>query len=160
MTSETVISEQEDALRYAKRFQDLLVYRKARALSRDVFTASTAFPREENYALTDQVRRASRSVGAQIAEAWAKRKYERHFVSKLTDADAEQLETQHWITIAFDCGYLSKQRAASLGESCLEIGRLLGGMIQASASFCQHDGTLKEDSATYYATEPGLITDY
>lgn len=160
MNSETVNSEQEDALRYAKRFQDLLVYRKARTLSRDVFAASLSFPKEEGYALTDQFRRASRSVGAQIAEAWAKRRYERHFVSKLTDADAEQMETQHWITVAYDCGYVSKEQANRLGGSCLEIGRMLGRMIQASASFCQQGGALMEDSAVYYATEPDLITDH
>ena len=66
------------------------------------------------YSLTDQIRRSSRSVGAQIAEAWAKRKYEKHFISKLTDADGEALETQHWIEIALDCSYLLKDRATSL----------------------------------------------
>ena len=64
------------------------------------------------YSLTDQVRRASRSVGAQIAEAWGKRRYERHFVSKLTDADAEQMETQDWIDEALDCGYIAEADAA------------------------------------------------
>ena len=62
------------------------------------------FPGKRIYALTDQIRRASRSIGAQIAEAWGKRRYEKHFVSKLTDADAEQLETQHWLSIAVFCG--------------------------------------------------------
>lgn len=74
------------------------------------------------FSLTDQTRRSSRSVGAQIAEAWAKRKYEKHFVSKLTDADGEQLETQHWIEVASDCCYLSK------GQRIMycKIARLLG----------------------------------
>lgn len=72
------------------------------------------FPKEEMYSLTDQVRRSSRSIGAQIAEAWGKRKYERHFVSKLTDADGEQLETQHWIETALDCSYVSAEVATKL----------------------------------------------
>ena len=89
-------------LQHAKSFRDLIVHQKARALARRIFELSKSFPKEEAYSLTDQIRRASRSVGAQIAEAWGKRQYERHFVSKLTDADAEQLETQHWTDVAFD----------------------------------------------------------
>ena len=82
------------------------------------------------YALTDQIRRSSRSIGAQIAEAWAKRRYERHFVNKLSDADGELQETQHWIGIAFDCGYWERPTATTLRSQCEEIGRLLGGMIE------------------------------
>src|SRR5262245_65652023 len=85
-------------LQHAKSFRDLIVHQRARKVAQIVFELSKSFPREEAYSLTDQVRRASRSIGAQIAEAWGKRQYERHFVSKLTDADAEQLETQHWTT--------------------------------------------------------------
>jgi four helix bundle protein len=81
---------------YAKSFKELRVYQKAREVSQTVFRLSKVFPKEETYSLTDQMRRAARSVGAQIAEAWGKRRYEKHFVSKLTDADAEQMETQHW----------------------------------------------------------------
>ena len=80
-------------LNHARSFRDLAVYQKARTVSRSIFELSKDFPKEETYSLTDQIRRASRSIGAQIAEAWAKRRYERHFVSKLTDADAEQMET-------------------------------------------------------------------
>ena len=74
-------------------FRDLLVYQKARKLAQDIFVLTKAFPKEETYALTDQIRRSSRSIGAQIAEAWGKRRYEKHFISKLTDADGEQQET-------------------------------------------------------------------
>src|SRR5262245_59419725 len=110
VNSESVNSESvEPFLGYARRFQDLAVYRKARLLAREVFLVSKQFPREEAFSLTDQLRRASRSIGGQIAEAWAKRRYPKHFVSKLTDADGEQLETQHWLTEAYDCGYLSRQ---------------------------------------------------
>ncbi|MFH1908343.1 MAG: four helix bundle protein, partial [Chloroflexota bacterium] len=86
--------------------------------------------------MTDQVRRSSRSVGAQIAEAWAKRRYEKSFVTKLVDADAEQMETQHWIGIAFDCGYLNYEQAAALKAKCEEIGRILARMISKAESFC------------------------
>src|SRR5436190_14653432 len=99
---------------YAKSFKDLRVYQEAREVSRAVFNLSKAFPKEEMFSLTDQVRRAARSIGAQIAEAWGKRRYEKHFVSKLTDADAEQMEPQHWIGEAFDCGYISEADAGRL----------------------------------------------
>ena len=74
-------------------FRELEVYKVCRQLAKDIFELSKRFPKEEMYSLTDQIRRASRSSGAQIAEAWGKRRYEKHFISKLTDAGAEQLET-------------------------------------------------------------------
>ena len=95
-------------LPHVNSFRDLIVYKKSRALAKDVFQITKLFPKEETFALTDQIRRSSRSIGAQIAEAWGKRRYEKHFVSKLTDADAEQLETQHWLETAADCGYISR----------------------------------------------------
>jgi four helix bundle protein len=82
---------------YARSFKDLRVYQKARDVSRAVFKLSRSFPKEEMCSLTDPIRRATRFVGAQIAEAWGKRRYEKHFISKLTDADAEQMESQHWV---------------------------------------------------------------
>ena len=84
-------------LEYANSFRDLIVYRKSRELSLEIFKLTKRFPKEETYSLTDQVRRSSRSIGAQIAEAWAKRQYPKHFLSKLTDSDGDQQETQHWI---------------------------------------------------------------
>ena len=84
-------------MEHAKSFRDLEVYKLTRQLSYEIYETFKSFPKEEMYSLTDQIRRSSRSVGAQIAETWAKRQYERHFVSKLTDADGEQQETQHWI---------------------------------------------------------------
>lgn len=89
-------------MEYVKSFRDSEVYKLARQLSREIFEISNKFPKQEMYSLTDQIRRSAHSVGAQIAEAWAKRRYEKHFVSKLTDADGEQLETQHWIEMALD----------------------------------------------------------
>ena len=123
--------------KYANSYRDLVVYEKARELSKRIFILTRDFPKEEMYALTDQIRRSSRSIGAQIAEAWAKRRYERHLISKLTDADGEQNETQHWIEVASDCGYLDQNQAYALLSNCQEIGRLLGGMIAKSASFCR-----------------------
>lgn len=122
-------------LPYVETFRELIVYQKARAMAQEIFLATRTFPKEEIYSLTDQIRRSSRSVGAQIAEAWAKRRYEKHFVSKLTDADGEQLETQHWIEVAADCGYLSQEQARHLLERCTEVGRLLGGMISKPELF-------------------------
>ncbi|KAF0107731.1 MAG: S23 ribosomal protein [Anaerolineaceae bacterium] len=123
-------------LKYAASFRELIVYQKARQLSREIFQFTARFPKEEMFSLTDQVRRSSRSVGAQIAEAWGKRKYEKHFASKLTDADGEQYETQHWIETARDCDYLTPQETESLLQRYAEIGRLLGGMIAKSDQFC------------------------
>lgn len=124
------------ALPHAKSFRDLVVYQKAKALAKEIFQISKRFPREETYSLTDQIRRSSRSIGAQIAEAWAKRLYEKHFISKLTDADGEQNETQHWIDTALDCEYLSVVEATKLNQQCEEIGRLLGGTIAKAEQFC------------------------
>jgi len=82
------------------------------------------------------MRRSSRSIGANLAEAWQKRRYAAHFVSKLTDADGEQAETQHWIDTALACGYLSLEQHDSLMQRCLEIGRMLGSMIATPQKFC------------------------
>ncbi len=84
------------SLVYARSFRELIVYQKSKAVGKEIFEISKSFPKEKMLSLTDQVRKSSRSIGAQIAEAWCKRLYERHFISKLTDADSEQLETQHW----------------------------------------------------------------
>ena len=123
-------------LQHANSFRDLIVYQKSRAIAKDIFRFSKTFPKDEAYSLTDQVRRSSRSVGAQIAEAWGKRQYQRHFVSKLTDADAEQLETQHWIDMAFDCGYLTRDQHGPLLNQLSEIGRMLHSMITKADQFC------------------------
>ncbi len=123
-------------MEYVKSFRDLEVYKLSRKLSGIIFNDTTEFPKEEKYSLTDQIRRSSRSVGAQIAESWAKRKYEKHFISKLTDADGEQLETQHWLEIAFDCSYISAEVTTDLINQYKSIGRMLNSMIDKSRSFC------------------------
>ena len=84
-------------LKHAGSFRDLIVYQKSRKLAKEIKELAQSFPNDEKFSLIDQVRRSSRSIGANIAESWAKRRYEKHFISKLTDSDGEQMETQHWI---------------------------------------------------------------
>ena len=136
-------------LKHAASFRDLIVYQKARQLQREIFKVTKSFPKEEMFSLTDQIRRSSRSVGANISEAWAKRRYEKHFVSKLTDADGEQMETQHWIETALDCEYIARETSRQLLETCLEIGRMLGGMMEKADMFCGNPRVLREEAAEY-----------
>ncbi len=137
-------------LNHARSFRDLLVYQKAIKASREIFEISKSFPKEEAYSLTSQIRRASRSIGAQIAEAWAKRRYERHFVSKLTDADAEQMETQHWIDEAVGCQYLDPKQAETLNLELMQIGRMLNSMIEKAHLFCgQRSHIIRDETAEY-----------
>jgi four helix bundle protein len=122
---------------YVDSFRDLEVYKLSRELASSIFELTKRFPSEEKFSLTDQVRRSSRSIGAQIAEAWAKRRYEKHFISKLTDADGEQQETQHWIEIALDCEYLTKDEAEQLISEYQKLGKMIGTMIVKASSFCK-----------------------
>jgi four helix bundle protein len=143
-------------LKHAKSFRDLIVYQKNRQLQREILKLTKSFPREEMFSLTDQIRRSSRSIGANIAEAWAKRRYEKHFISKLTDSDGEQMETQHWIETAVESEYIDQKTSALLIEKCLEIGRMLGGMMEKSEMFCgEPSRSIREDSAVYF-TEPDI----
>jgi four helix bundle protein len=122
---------------YVRSFRDLEVYKLSREVSAEIFVLSKKFPVEEKYSLTDQIRRSSRSVGAQIAEAWGKRKYENHFISKLTDADSEQLETQHWLEVATESKYLIPSECSVLLTKCESIGKMLQSMIDKSSTFCR-----------------------
>jgi len=124
-------------MKRVERFEDLEVYQAAFTLQQDIFDVSRVWPREEQYALTDQIRRASRSIGANIAEAWAKRRYEAHFRSKLTDADGELNETRHWLRTAMECKYLPGNGAVELLERCNKIGGKIGRMIAGSSSWCE-----------------------
>ena len=101
----------------------------------DIFRLSKAFPREEVYSLTDQIRRSSRSVAANIAEGFRKRRYPNMLISKLTDCDAEATETQVWIDFAFDCGYLSRENHEELTRGYEEVGRMLYGMMASPDKF-------------------------
>ena len=109
--------------------KDLDVYKKAYALSMDIFHLSKSWPAEEKYSLTDQVRRSSRSVCSNLREAWAKRRYEAHFISKLSDCDGENSETDTWLDYARDCGYISSEKHDELSTEVSEVGKMLGSML-------------------------------
>lgn len=115
--------------------KDLIVYQKAYRLAMEVFVVSKSFPKEERYSLTDQIRRSSRSVGANLREAWAKRRYVAHFLSKLTDADGENAETDTWIDFAPYCDYLNEETHRKLSEQCVEVGKMLGAMLNNPQPF-------------------------
>ena len=137
--------------RYAQSFRELIVYQKSRKVADSIFKLSKDFPKEELYSLTDQIRRSSRSIGAQIAEAWGKRRYIRHFLAKLTDADAEQLETQHWVDVCYSCKYLNDEQASNLLHDLEEIGRMLHSMMTKAEAFCSENSTdVHEEHDEYF----------
>jgi len=115
--------------------KELIVYQKAYRLAMAVFDISKGFPAEERYALTGQIRRSSRSVCLNLREAWAKRRYEAHFVSKLTDCDGENSETDSSLDFARDCGYITAQQHDELTTLCVEVGKMLGSMIKDPTAF-------------------------
>ena len=110
-------------------FKDLTVYKKAFALSMEIFEMTKTFPKEERYSLTDQIRRCSRSVCANLAEGYRKRQYPAHFVSKISDSDMENSETQVWLDFSLSCEYIDKMTFDDKTEKSLEIGRMLNHMI-------------------------------
>lgn len=120
--------------------KELLVYQKAYRLAMDVYAASRHFPAEEKYALTSQVRRSSRSVCLNLREAWFKRRYEAHFVAKLTDCDGENAETNSSMDFARDCGYIDAQQHAAMTAAGAEIGKMLGSMIKNPETFLINEG--------------------
>jgi four helix bundle protein len=109
--------------------RDLELYGKAFDAAMQLFVLSKRFPKEETYSLTDQVRRSSRSVCANLAEAWRKRRYEAAFICKLSDSECEAAETQVWIEFAVKCGYLDRDHAAPLYQAYDEVLRMLVSMI-------------------------------
>ncbi len=115
--------------------KDLIVYQKAYTLAMEVFSVSKSFPKEERYSLTDQMRRSSRSVCANLREAWAKRRYEAHFISKLTDADGEKAEPDTWIDFARSCEYLNTETHQKLTEQSVEVGKMPGSMLNNPKPF-------------------------
>ena len=117
-------------------FRDLAIYQKAFDLQQRIFYLTRNFPKDEQYSLTDQVRQSSRSIGANLAEAWKKRNYPAHFASKLTDADSEQAETIHWIKTALACGYITEKEYEELVDGCEQIGRMLGTMLRDAERWC------------------------
>ena len=148
-------------LQHVNSFEELIVYQKARALQRMIYRRTRSFPREEMYALTDQIRRSCRSVGGHIAESWAQRRYIRHFQSKITDGIGELYETLHWIITASDCEYIDAKEEANFREEIDEIGRMLNSMHNKAEQFCVPDNDrIREIEAEYLVdTESDNIPD-
>lgn len=116
-------------------FKELLAYKKSFELAMEIFEISKSFPKEEKYSLTDQIRRSSRSVAANIAESYRKRRYTNHFISKLTDSDAENSETYTWLEFSMKCKYIDQETFEKLNIKSLEIGKLINYMINNPNKF-------------------------
>lgn len=116
-------------------FKELLAFQKSFQLAMDIFHLSKSFPKEEKYSLTDQIRRSSRSVSTNIAEAYRKRGYINHFISKLTDSDAENSETNVWLEFSLKCEYIDFETYNDLNNKTIEIGRLINFMINNPDKF-------------------------
>jgi four helix bundle protein len=116
-------------------FRSLLAYQKAFILSMEIFKISISFPKEEKYSLTDQIRRSSRSVCACIGEAYRKRRYQAHFISKLTDSDMENTETQVWLDFSLSCKYIDRTKYEELIAKSEEVGKLIYFMINNPEKF-------------------------
>ena len=125
------------------RHYDLDVYKRAFELAMSIFTLSKNFPKEETYSLTDQIRRSSRSICANIAEAWRKRRYQAAFCSKLSDAEAEAAETQTWLEFSCRCGYLDRETARKLFTTYDELLAMLVSMINGSDKWVLPSGKKK-----------------
>lgn len=129
----TVVNEKGMAV---QSHRDLIVYRKAFDLAVRIFELSHSFPKIEQFALTDQIRRSSRSVCANLAEAWRKRRYEAHFVSKLSDAESEMGETQCWLEFALHHQYIVQQDFEQIDAECEEVIRMLVAMMASPTKWC------------------------
>ena len=119
----------------------LLAYQKGFVLAMDIFVSSKKFPSDERYSLTDQIRRSSRSVCVNLAEAYRKRKYPNHFVSKLSDSDTENGETQTWLEFALACNYISNEEFNKLNNQTEEVARLLVYMMNNPEKFLIKNAT-------------------
>ena len=115
--------------------RDLKVYKLAQEQAMDIFEISKSFPKEEKYSLTDQIRRSSRSVCANLGEAYRKRQYPAHFISKVSDTDMENTETQVWFDFAYKCKYINNETYKSLVQSSQSIGRILNHMMNHPEKF-------------------------
>ena len=118
-------------------YRDLKVYQMAYRIALDIHQVTKTFPKEEKYSLTDQIRRSSRSVPANLAEAWKKRRYEKAFISKLIDCAGEAGETEVWLDFSKDFGYLKDDQHQQLMERYDEVNRMLYGMIDKADKFCR-----------------------
>ena len=116
-------------------YKDLLAYKKGYELAMQIFEVSKTFPPEEKYSLTDQIRRSSRSVCTNIAEAYKRRRYKDYFISKLNDSETENTETEVWLDFSIDCSYINKEEYETLLNLNTEVGKLLWFMIQNPEKF-------------------------
>ena len=132
-------------------YKDLRVYQAAFDAAMRIFEFTKTFPAEERFSLTDQIRRSSRSVCSNLAEAWRKRRYEAAFVSKLSDADGEAAETEVHLAFALRCGYLKPETHAQLKDAYDHICRQLRKMMDDASSWCRNDNKVKEKLAVYFA---------
>ncbi len=120
-----------------KSFRDLIVYQKAYEVAMQIFEITKAFPKEERYSLTDQIRRSSRSVSSNITEAWAKKIYIKAFVSKLSDSLGEEYETEGWLDYSRDCGYINSDTHSNLIAQYDEVRKILIWMMNNPDKFCK-----------------------
>jgi four helix bundle protein len=134
---------------YVTHFKELRVYRLAFDAAMRIFELSKKWPSEERFSLTDQIRRSSRSVCGQIAEAWRKRRYPNHFTSKLSDADGEVAETQNWLEFALACAYLTPEQHRELWAMYEQVARGLVGMMSHADTWCGPSSLLRDDVAEY-----------
>ena len=118
-------------------FRDLIVYQKAYKLGMEIFEMTKSYPKEEKYSLTDQIRRSSRSITSNLAEAWAKKIYIKSFVSKLSDALGEEYETEVWLDYSKDCEYIETKTHEELMNEYDEVRKMLISMINNPGKFCK-----------------------
>ncbi|MCH7575157.1 MAG: four helix bundle protein [Candidatus Marinimicrobia bacterium] len=134
-------------------FKDLKVYKQAFRLATEIYEITKSFPEEERYALTDQIRRSSRSVCANLAEGYRKRLYVKHFVAKMTDADGEASETTVWLDFALDAKYITSRQHAEIAAGYREVGRMPGSMLANPDRFLPKDRQVSEIEPAYAAIE-------
>lgn len=120
-------------------FKDLIVYQKAYKLAMEIFDITKSFPKEEKYSLTDQIRRSSRSVTSNISESWAKKRYIKAFVNKLTDSLGEEFETEVWLDYSLNCKYISALDHSNLVNGYSEVRKMLISMINNPEKWCSYD---------------------
>ncbi|MBI3502665.1 MAG: four helix bundle protein [Bacteroidetes bacterium] len=118
-----------------KGYTGLTVYQMAYRLAMEIFEITKTFPKEEKYSLTDQIRRSSRSVSVNIASGYRRRKYPKHFSSKMTDADEECTETIEWLKFSKDCQYINEEIKTNLNQQYEKVGRMLGSMADNPEKF-------------------------
>ncbi len=121
---------------HANSFKDLIVYQKAYKLAMEIFEISKDFPKEEKYSLTDQIRRSSRSVTSNLAEAWAKKRYIKSFASKLVDSLGEEYETENWLDYSKDCRYIQNETHERILSEYDEVRKMLISMINNPEKWC------------------------